>query len=82
MTDSKRLRCLSRQRRLIAELFDFLADAEDELRLLEQEPATDGLLQEVLWDAQDGLRSVVDEITQVEYRLAAATAGRDPFVGG
>lgn len=80
MTDSKRLRILSRQRKLIAYLFDLLADAEDALREMEQEPATEGLLQEVLWEAQDGLRTVVDEITQVEYRMACAS--REPLVGG
>lgn len=69
MTDSKRLRCLSRQRAFISTLFDLLADAGDELKQIEQEPATDGLLQEALWGAEDLLRAVVEAIAETEYRL-------------
>ncbi len=69
MTDSKRLRSLSRQRAFIAAVFDFLADAADELKQIEQEPATEGLVQEALWGAEDLLRSVVEAIADTEYRL-------------
>lgn len=80
MTDRKKLKCLSRQRQLIAELFDAMGDAAHYLSEIDLVDATEGQLADCIRSFEADLRDCVECITRVE-RVLVQKAATEPKLG-